>query len=146
MLPASGRAPNTSAKEAPKPANWRGVAAGLQEAETLATSDPDGAIRILHEVLEFAPTEPRAWQKLGELLQSSGRVDEASQCLARAIQLRNGNSGKPKLPVSKRLAELLWSQGDHDTARAMLAILLLKRPQDATLSELKAQWEGEESR
>ncbi len=122
------------------------MSAGLREAAAAAANDTDAAIRIVREVLEFAPTEPRAWQMLGELLGQAGATDEAEQSLERALQLRNNSGNKPKMPISKRLAEMLWQNGDREAARAMLAILLLRKPHDDTLLALKDTWEGENAK
>ena len=39
-----------------------------------------------------------------------------------------------------QLAKLLWQQGEQDTARAMLAILMLRRPEDERLQKLRDAW------
>lgn len=144
MLAASSSAPN-SPRPTPKPTNWRGVAAGLAEAKRLfRAGDLEQAEAHLREVLEFAPAETRAWAWLGKVLLDRGQNAEAEECLSRARQLLSRqNSTTDKPAASATLAKLLWQQGDRKTARSMLAVLLMQRPDDADLHELKVKWESE---
>ncbi|HXH73167.1 MAG TPA: tetratricopeptide repeat protein [Mariprofundaceae bacterium] len=146
MLAASSSAPN-SPRPTPKPTNWRGVTAGLAEAKRLfLAGDLDQAEAHLREVLEFAPAEAKAWAWLGKVLLDKGLEGEAEECLSRARQLlAKQNSATDKPAASATLARLLWQQGDRKTARSMLAVLLMQRPDDAELHELKAKWESEAS-
>jgi len=146
MLAASSSAPN-SPRSTPKPSNWRGVAEGLVAAKRAFTShELDTAEEILREVLEFAPAETKAWAWLGKVLLDKGDETEAEACFERARQLlkKKNAPAAAKPAASATLARLLWQQGDHDTARSMLAVLLIQRPDDAELHKLKASWASED--
>jgi len=140
--------PGKNSKPAPKPDNWHGVAEGLSRARQ-HTSDGlfQKAIDTLKEILEFAPSEPKVWRMLGDILDQHGHSDKAEACHRKAARFENyAVEQKPAPPASKRLATLLWSQGDCESARAMLAILMMRNPDDSSLVELRASWENEESR
>lgn len=150
MLSASNGAPNPDAESgalpsAPTPSNWKGVRHGLAHAENcLAAQDFAAAEAGIREVLEFAPAEVRAWEMLARLHQMRGDEDEARRCLEKAARLR-ASTGTTKRPAaSVHLAKLLWQQGERDTARAMLAILMLRRPEDERLNALREAWIEEE--
>lgn len=145
MLSASDSVPN-SRRSASIPENWKGVVAGLKEAKR---SYRDGRLehaeKVLREVLEFAPAEAKAWAWLGKVLESMGKGAAAKDCLNRArILLVLESRRKNEHPASLRLARLLWDQGDRNAAREMLAMLLSRRPDDASLLALKREWEGQE--
>jgi len=143
MLPASGPAPNSS-RQTPKPANWLGVADGLAAArQAVAEGRLPYAERILREVLEFAPAEAGAWQGLAEVLQARGKPDEAMVCMEKATKLQASRHEDKAPAASARLARILWSQGERDAARAMLAILMMKNPDDEALLALKQAWTEE---
>lgn len=118
---------------------------GLAHAENcLAAQELDAAEALIREVLEFAPAEVRAWEMLARLHQMRGAEDDASLCLEKAARLR-ASTGTVKRPAaSVHLAKLLWQQGERDTARAMLAILMLRRPEDERLNALRNAWTEEE--
>jgi len=146
MLAASSSAPN-SPRSTPKPSNWRGVAEGLAAAKRVfASRELDTAEEILREVLEFAPAETKAWAWLGKVLLDKGDEAEAEACFERARQLLKKKSAPTtaKPAASATLARLLWQQGDRDTARSMLALLLIQRPDDAELHRLKERWTNED--
>ncbi len=126
----------------PKPSNWPGVKAGLQQAkDAIESRDLDTAEQLLRETLEFAPSVPETWHILAAVLNRKGQVAEARQCLKRVIKLNQTDILlHPDLPVSKRMAKVLWSQGDHETALNMLAELLLNSPEDAELKSLQQTW------
>ncbi|HXH64368.1 MAG TPA: hypothetical protein VNH42_02535 [Mariprofundaceae bacterium] len=119
---------------------------GLNHAELcLQAQQFQQAETLIREVLEFAPAEARAWELLATLRQMQGDTGEADRCRAKAAKLRNStNSTDGQPPVSIQLAKLLWQQGDREMARAMLAILMLRRPEDARLQALRQSWAGEE--
>jgi Flp pilus assembly protein TadD len=147
MLTASTPPPNTPDRSAPTPGNWRGVAEGLAAAKhAFQSGRHDDAELILRETLEFAPAEAKAWAWLGKVLQVQERHDEARSCLDKAAHLLNNASAEGKQPpASLQLARILWSQGECEAARAMLAVLMIKHPGDMRLHELKRTWEAESS-
>lgn len=147
MLPASNDGPkpeSTPAKPsaAPTPQNWKGVRHGLSHAEQyLQAQQFQQAEMLIREVLEFAPSEARAWDMLATLHQMQGDADKASHCRQKAEKLRKWETDSfRRPPASLQLAKLLWKQGDRETARAMLAVLLLRRPGDTRLQTLRDSW------
>ncbi len=151
MLTASASTPNTESGESPRPAptpgNWHGVTEGLNKARKHVC---DGlyqkAVDTLKEILEFAPSEPRAWSMLGEILHKHGHTKKAAACHKRASALdASSNPDNSTMPASGRLAKLLWSQGEFDAARAMLALLLLRNPESDALIEMRKRWNSSSS-
>ncbi len=146
MLTASASTPNTESGESPKPAptpdNWHGVTEGLNKArEHVCNGLYQEAVDTLKEILEFAPSEPRAWSMLGEILHKHGHTEKAAACHKKASALdASSNLDNSTIPASERLAKLLWSQGESDAARAMLALLLLRKPEDESLIEMRKAW------
>lgn len=146
MLPASSSAPNrqksTPPKAAPKPSNWRGVAAGIADAQqAILSGNIAHAIHALKEVLEFAPHEPQAWELLGEILRQQGQDEKAKRCFAKLDTIRQKQTQQSiQPPLSRRLAQLHWQQGDKESALAMLAVLLIRQPNDPHLLDLRHQW------
>jgi predicted Zn-dependent protease len=145
MLPASNDGPKPTAASAPTPENWKGVRQGLDHAEqSLQAEQFQQAEALIREVLEFAPGEPRAWDLLARLREQQGNADEAARCRAKAEKLRTWETASYRQPpASIRLAKLLWKQGDKDTARAMLAVLMMRRPDDERLKALRQAWVDE---
>ncbi|MDT8376341.1 MAG: hypothetical protein RQ867_06305 [Mariprofundaceae bacterium] len=146
MLTASASTPNIQngedSRPAPTPGNWQGVTEGLNRARRHVC---DGlyqeAINTLKEILEFAPSEPQAWSLLGEILHKHGHTEKAAACHKKASALDAGsNLDNSAIPASERLARLLWAQGESDAARAMLALLLLRKPKDEGLIEMRDRW------
>ena len=137
-------APNSSSKNpnAPKPRIWLGVKEGLAEAKTaIEDKNLDVAEQLLREVLEFAPAEPEPWHILAAILNRKGEMDEARKCLKRTLTIQAANIElQSDLPVSKRMAKLLWSQDDEAAALNMLAELLLDSPDDKELQALQQTW------
>ncbi len=144
MLAASASAPKPSSaspRRAPRPENWQGVEEGLTAcARLLAAGEPEAAERTARQVLEFAPREGRAWHLLGRILQQMSRHGEALDCFARARACYEGSRAEAP-PASLRLARMLWEQGERAEARAMLAVLMLRRPDDPELARLRESWE-----
>ncbi|MBF0282657.1 MAG: tetratricopeptide repeat protein [Zetaproteobacteria bacterium] len=139
MLSDSVAAPNL--KEVPKPHQWRGVTLSIEEArECYEQSDYHQSAKILREVIEFAPNEREAWQLLGEALIQLGENSEAEICLERHINLEQTKRSSERYPLSLRLAKILWAQDEHKTARSMLAVLILRDPDNQELLELKDHW------
>jgi len=99
------------------------------------------AEQIAREVLEFAPREGRAWHMLGRILQQADRHGEALDCFSRARACYHGSRNEAP-PASVRLARLLWDRGERAEARAMLAVLMLRRPGDPELARLRKAWGG----
>ena len=151
MLTASNDGPKSEkspsgAASAPTPTNWKGVRHGLSHAkECLKAQKLQQAETLIREVLEFAPREPRAWDMLSLLHQMQGRHDEAAKCRDKAAKLLTWETDSYKQPAaSMQLAKLLWKQGDRETARAMLAVLLMRRPGDTRLQALRDSWGDED--
>jgi len=146
MVTASASTPNMqhgeNTKSAPIPDNWHGVTEGLNKARK-QTSDEhyQEAINTLKEVLEFAPSEPQAWRLLGDILHLHGHT-KADACHTKADSFeKHANMDANATPISGRLAKLLWSQGETDAARAMLALLLLRSPDNEGLIEMRNTWD-----
>ncbi len=119
----------TASTPAPKPQQWRGVQEGLEQAKVyLRQKQPQQACRALEEILEFAPSEARAWHLLGRIKKALGQHQEALQCLQRANTLYpkkiSDTEPKPQLPDSLRTAKILHRQGDEDDAIQMIKRLL----------------------
>jgi len=128
-----------NARHMPKPNNWSGVLAGLERAKhAIESKDLNGAEQHLREILEFAPAQAEAWHILAAVLNRKGEKSEARDCLRRMQKLTH----KPDitLPVSQRMAKLLWAQDDRQAAMHMLAELSLAAPDDETLIALQQQW------
>ena len=146
MLTASASTPNTrqlKAKSAPVPGNWYGVAAGMHAAkEAIANSDLKSAEKILNELIAFAPSETSAWQLLARIQRKLGKIEAGIQSATRALKLQNARQA-PQTPASTTLAKLLWQQGEKEHAVEMLALLLIRQPEDASLQILKNDWERE---
>ncbi len=134
--------PSLKRENTPTPHVWRGVKAGIEEAkDAIENKDLDTAEALLREVIEFAPAQSESWHILAAVLNRKGQVDEARDCMRRVIKLNNTNiSLQSELPASKRMARILWNQGDHAAALNMLAQLLLASPNDAELNELQQTW------
>jgi Flp pilus assembly protein TadD len=151
MLTASASTPNMENRENPKPAptpaNWHGVTEGLSKArEYVCDGLYQEAVSTLKEILELAPSEPKAWSLLGEILHKHGHPEKAAACHKKASALdASSNLDNSTLPASKRLAKLLWTQGESDAARAMLALLLLRMPKDESLIEMRNAWNSTSS-
>ncbi len=131
-----------TAKSAPTPDNWHGVSEGLNRANhQICDGQYQEAVQTLKAILEFAPSEPKAWKLLGELLEQHGHIGKAEACHKKAESLTlSSNIEQSPMPASERLAKLLWSQGEADAARSMLAILLLRNPSNEKLISLRENW------
>ncbi|MDQ6980232.1 MAG: tetratricopeptide repeat protein [Ghiorsea sp.] len=132
----------TQEEKPAKPRIWLGVKKGLQAAkDAIENKDLTLAEKLLREVIEFAPAEPEAWHILAAVLNRQGQVDEAKICLRRVIKLKETNIElQTDLPVSKRMAKLLWTQNEQAAALTMLAELLLDIAGDTELLELQQTW------
>jgi len=141
MLAASPSAPkHPLPRHAPRPDNWQGVRDGLAEsARLLRAGQLEAAEQTARRVLEFAPREGRAWHLLGRILQQAERHGEALECFERARACYHDSRAEAP-PASLRLARLLWAQGEHAEAKAMLALLLMRRPDDEELLKLRQAW------
>lgn len=146
MLTASTASPKLGVKATPKPDNWTGVAQGLAAAKkAFQAQSLHKAEAILQEVLEFAPAEAKAWAWLGHIKQLQGHQSKAMQYFRKAKRLLATNANQEKqMPASLPLARLLWQQGEYESARAMLALLLQAKPDDEALLRLSKVWEGEQ--
>jgi tetratricopeptide (TPR) repeat protein len=146
MLTASASVPNIQNGETPRPAptpvNWHGVTEGLNKAhQCLFDGLHQEAVNILKEVLEFAPSEPKAWKLLGEILATHGHTNKAAACHGKAKALESSLHIDAPMPASERLAKLLWTQGETDAARGMLAVLLLRDPESKSLLTIRDDWD-----
>ncbi|MDQ6959573.1 MAG: tetratricopeptide repeat protein [Mariprofundaceae bacterium] len=146
MLTASLPTPNHSSPKhasgrAPRPQNWQGVESGLAEAARLFQQDDlSRAEEVIRRVLEFAPVEGQAWHLLGRILQGDNRHAEALECFASAETAYGYRKHGQRPPASIRLARLLWNLGECEQARTMLDTLILRRPDDENLRQLREAW------
>jgi len=142
MLTVSTDSPNPNAKIAPKPENWSGVAQGFKAAKKAYEAQSlQEAEAILLEILEFAPSEPKAWAWLGHILQSQDQQEKALQHFQKAKSLlTNIHCQQSKEVSSLPLARILWQQGELQSARSMLKTLLSAKPSDKILLQLSATW------
>ncbi|MDQ7003858.1 MAG: hypothetical protein Q9N67_02605 [Ghiorsea sp.] len=126
----------------PKPHIWLGVKEGLTQAkQAIEHKNLTLAEEVLREVIEFAPAEPEAWHILAAILNRKGAIEEAKVCLKRRLTIHKTNIQlQSELPVSKRVAKLLWAQHENEAALDMLATLLLHQPDDAELLALQQTW------
>ncbi|HID36903.1 MAG TPA: hypothetical protein EYP39_05945 [Ghiorsea sp.] len=136
--------PNTPSKhpDAPKPRIWLGVKEGLIEAkQAIEDKNLTLAEQLLREILEFASAEPEPWHILAAVLNRKGALKEAKACLKRTLIIQETNIElQSDLPVSKRVAKLLWAQNESAAALNMLAELLLAQPEDTELQALQQIW------
>jgi len=142
MLTASTASPNPNPQTTPKPENWSGVTQGFAAAKkAFRNHSLQEAESILLEVLEFAPSEPKAWAWLGHILKSQGQMKEATQHFQKAKSLLTKKHQQQSKEVSSLpLARILWQQGEFQSARSMLETLLLSKPADKILLQLSATW------
>jgi len=129
-------------RSAPTPDNWHGVSEGLNKAhQHVCDGLYQEAVNTLKEILEFAPSEPKAWSLLGEILDKHGHAEKATACHKKAATLTSvSNTDNNPMPASERLAKLLWSQGETAAARGMLAVLLLRNPDNEKLLAMRDSW------
>ncbi|MDX8383889.1 MAG: hypothetical protein R8M45_07395 [Ghiorsea sp.] len=145
LLTANSTAMNTP-KNMPKPTNWSGVSAGMDFAkQAIANKDLTLAEHYLREVIEFAPAQTEAWHILAAILNRKGKLDEARDCLRHTHKLKKAHEAPPQpLPASRRMAKIMWAQGEHESALAMLDSLLLTSPNEELLL-LQKQWQQQGS-
>ncbi len=94
-------------------------------AESVAAS-PE--LQALQQAVEKAPTDPAAWQALGEGLMAARRPSDAANAFARALALGDKN---PKLQARYGSALVLAAQGRvDDKARAAFTAALAADPTD----------------
>jgi len=143
MLAASTASPKPSAKTAPTPHNWHGVSQGLLTAkQSFQHHDLKGAEKILRDILEFSPSEPKAWAWLGRVMQLQDAKQEADQYYQKAMTLlRNQHKIPPKAAESITIARLLKQQGEDEAAQYMLNNLLQQDPDNADLLQLSENWQ-----
>ena len=134
--------PPSKHPNAPKPRIWLGVKEGLIEAkQAIENKNLVLAEQLLREILEFAPAEPEPWHILAAVLNRKGDFEEAKACLKRTLIIQETNiEVQSDLPISKRVAKLLWAQNENAAALNMLAELLLAQPEDAELQALQQTW------
>ena len=147
MLAASRSVPNSQQQipviATPRPANWRGVTAGMADAkQAVASGQLEQAEQLLLELLEFAPAETRAWKLLAKIQRQLGHIKAGINSAKRALELQNTPPNRGT-PASLTIAQLLWQQGEHREARNMLALLLSDQPENEQLQHLRRQWDSE---
>lgn len=146
MLTASASTPNTPqliAKSVPVPANWHGVTGGMDAAkEAISRCDLAAAEHILKDVIAFAPSETSAWQLLARIQRKLGNIETGIESATRALKLQNARQ-TPQAAASATLAKLLWQQGEKEHAIEMLAVLMMRQPEETSLQTLKHEWERE---
>ncbi len=142
MLTASTASPNLDIKVTPKPHNWHGVSQGLAMAkQAFLNKQLDDAKDTLLEVLEFAPSEPKAWAWLGKIMQLQNNHKQAEVYYQKAKGLlRQQQKNASNMPASLTLAKILWNQGEQASAKNMLNTLLLEMPNDERLVALAQTW------
>jgi len=144
MLAATSSAPNSQLRPTPKPANWRGVTDCLRQARDAYQNQAYAeSEQLLLELIEFAPSETRAWKLLANTQKAQGKIQQALASARRALDLQNAANQSDEMPASATLARLLWEQGEHDAARAMLGLLIMRQPENSELEELKNIWNRE---
>jgi protein O-GlcNAc transferase len=89
--------------------------------------DLDGALGMLRQVLELAPSIPEAHANLGLLLWQSGRAETARDALERAVAILPGEPG-----LWAMLGKVQADLGDAHSALASLARAQFANPRDAT--------------
>jgi predicted Zn-dependent protease len=145
MLAASTASPNPEIKTTPKPQNWHGVSQGLAKAkQAFQNKEWKTAETILLEVLEFAPTEAKAWAWLGRIMELQNQHEKASDFFQKAESILRKQRGTTVEPASLPLAKILWQQGAKEDAKAMLNTLLLEKQDDEGLLTLSKLWESEQ--
>jgi len=147
MLAASGSAPNSQQQipvsPAPRPANWRGVTAGMADAkQAVACGRLEQAEELLLELLEFAPAETGAWKLLAKIQRKLGHIEAGIHSARRALALQNAPQNCDA-PASLTIARLLWLQGENHQARSMLELLLAAEPENEQLQSLRRLWNSE---
>lgn len=101
-------------------------------AELLSQGQPLSAISVCTHLLSDPEAAPRALELLAEAHAVTGRVDLATRCLARLVQLQPDNAG-----ALRRLGSLQLSSGAAADARAsLLAALELEPAHARTLNNL----------
>ncbi len=127
----------TGRPKPPRPDNWQGVEEGLQAVEqALSAGDLAAARARLGELLEFAPSDPRAWALAARIHAREGDTARAQAAQRRADRLSRSVLGRVRIPPAVRLARILWRQGEREVARAMAAALWMRRPEDARVAAL----------
>ncbi len=128
----------------PLPSHWSGVAQGLQEAAALMQRKAYAqAENVLVKLLEFASMEGKVWHMLGRCQQVQQQHGKALESFERAAHCYRQQDADEHAPVSVRLAQLLWSQGETAQAVAMLDRLLMQQPDDAALHNIRKDWQQE---
>ncbi|MDX8397522.1 MAG: hypothetical protein R8K49_04290 [Mariprofundaceae bacterium] len=142
MLSASTASPKPTPQSTPTPHNWHGVTQGLLTAkQSFHHNDFKGAEKVLRDILEFSPSEPKAWAWLGRIMQLQSHTDEANEYFEKSMQLLyNQHKIPPKPAESISLAQLLYQQGELDAAQLMLNNLLLQDPDHNELLQLSKSW------
>jgi len=97
----------------------REVAVLVEEARAATTTNPPRALQLLRTCARLQPAEPDFLLSEATLLRRLDRASEASDALDRADALA---SGRPALEAQVAIAraDLAWSNGDLQTAAALL--------------------------
>jgi len=102
------------------------------------------ASNILQEVVEFAPSEAKAWAWQGRIAELQGQKTIACEYFKKAESLlQQQHKLSSDMPMSLPLTRILWQQGEEEAARAMLAVLMLRSPENEQLIQLAETWQQE---
>ncbi len=90
----------------------------------------------LEKAIAIKPNEPIIMDSYGWLLFKLNRLDEA------LVYLQKAYDRQPQAEIAAHLVEVLWSVGEVEQAKALLAKAQLKNPDDALLIEVKSRLFG----
>lgn len=90
----------------------------------------------LEKAITIKPNEPIIMDSYGWLLFKLNRLDEA------LVYLRKAYGRQPQAEIAAHLVEVLWSVGEVEQAKALLAKAQLKNPDDELLIEVKSRLFG----
>jgi Flp pilus assembly protein TadD len=97
----------------------------------LGSGDASGAMQVYRRVIALAPTHQGAWNNLGAAALEAGRVGEAREVLARAMELDRDD---PKTVVLA--AEAALAAGDRAGAEALVRAGWARHPANRRLREM----------
>jgi len=105
----------------------REVAALVDEAKTLTSTNPSRALQLLRSCARLQPAEPDFLLQEAALLRKMSRPSEAAEVLDRADGLV---AGRPSLEAQVAVArgDLAWDAGDLQTAGAAMEQVISLRP------------------
>ena len=89
----------------------------------------DEAYTLIEKALKLAPDDPYITDSMGWVLFRQGKLDKAEEYLRQAYAIRADNE------VAIHLAEVLWTKGERQEAKAMLWQVRKKDPENKLLQE-----------